>query len=64
MVDAAIGGFGLAQLPTSLVRAPIASGALQPVLQAHSAVGVEVHAVRPRQRHLSPRVRYVVVGLV
>jgi DNA-binding transcriptional LysR family regulator len=64
MVDAAIGGLGLAQLPISLVRAPLASGALQSVLQVHSAVGVEVHAVWPRRRHLSPRVRYVVDQLV
>lgn len=64
MVDAAIEGLGLAQLPISLVRAAMASGSLRPVLQAFSAVGVEVHAVWPRQRHLSPRVRYVVDQLV
>jgi DNA-binding transcriptional LysR family regulator len=64
MVDAAIGGLGLAQLPISLVREPIANGSLLPILQTYSAVGVEVHAVWPRQRHLSPRVRYVVDQLV
>jgi DNA-binding transcriptional LysR family regulator len=64
MVEAAIGGLGIAQLPISLVREPIAAGHLLPILQAYSAVGVEVHAVWPRQRHLSPRVRYVVDQLV
>lgn len=64
MVDAAIGGLGLAQLPISLVREAIANGSLTPVLRACSAVGVEVHAVWPRQRHLSPRVRHVVDQLV
>ena len=64
MVDAAVGGLGLAQLPVSLVRGPIANGSLRPVLQTFSAVGVDVHAVWPRQRHLSPRVRYVIDQLV
>lgn len=64
MVDAAIAGLGLAQLPVSLVREPIANGSLTPVLRAHSAAGVEVHAVWPRQRHLNPRVRYVVDQLI
>jgi DNA-binding transcriptional LysR family regulator len=64
MVDAAIGGFGIAQLPISLVRDPIANGSLTVILPACSGVAVEVHAVWPRQRHLSPRVRYVVDQLV
>jgi len=64
MVDAAIGGLGLAQLPVSLLRAPLANGSLRPVLQTYSGVGVDVHAVWPRQRHLSPRMRYVVDQLV
>ena len=64
MVDAAVGGLGLAQLPISLVRGPLANGLLRPVLQAFSAVGVDVHAVWPRQRHLSSQVRYVVDQLV
>jgi len=64
MVDAAIGGMGLAQLPISLVRHALADGTLKQVLLAHSAVGVEVHAVWPQQAHLSPRVRYVVDQLL
>ena len=64
MVDAAIGGLGLAQLPVSLVREALKQGLLTPVLQEFSAVGVEVNAVWPQQAHLSPRLRYVVDQLV
>jgi DNA-binding transcriptional LysR family regulator len=64
MVDAAVGGLGLVQLPSSLVREALASGSLKPVLRDCSAVGVDVHAVWPRQRQLNPRVRYVVDQLV
>jgi DNA-binding transcriptional LysR family regulator len=64
MVAAAIAGMGLAQLPISLVREHIANGSLRPILRAYSASGVEVHAVWPRQKHLSPRVRYVVDQLI
>jgi DNA-binding transcriptional LysR family regulator len=64
MVDAAVGGLGLAQLPISLVREPLSNGLLKPVLEAYSAVGVDIHAVWPQQAHLSPRVRYVVDQLL
>ena len=64
MVAAAIGGMGLAQLPMSLVRLHLANGDLRPVLQRYAPKGVDVHAVWPRQRQLSPRVRHVVDQLV
>jgi DNA-binding transcriptional LysR family regulator len=64
MVDAAVGGLGLCQLPISLVRDHLARGTLKRVLQSHSTVPVEIHAVWPRQAQLSPRVRYVVDQLV
>lgn len=64
MVAAAVGGLGLVQMPISLVREHLTTGALRPVLRSHSAMGVEVHAVWPRQKHLSPRVRYVVDELI
>jgi len=64
MVDAAVGGLGVCQLPSSLVRRHVESGALVPLLQAYSTVPVEVHALWPRQAHLSPKVRYVVDQLV
>ncbi|ORE93310.1 LysR family transcriptional regulator [Aurantimonas sp. 22II-16-19i] len=64
MVDAAVGGLGICQLPASLVRRHVESGALVPLLETFSTVPVEVHALWPRQAHLSPRVRYVVDQLV
>lgn len=64
MIQAAIGGFGICQMPISLVRADLASGALVPVLQDYSTVPIEVHAVWPKQAHLSPRVRYAVDQLL
>jgi hypothetical protein len=38
--------------------------ALRTVMQVHSAVGIAVHAVCPRRRHLSPRVDCVVDQLI
>jgi DNA-binding transcriptional LysR family regulator len=64
LVDAAVGGLGICQLPASLVRRHIESGALVALLETFSTVPVEVHALWPRQAHLSPRVRYVVDRLV
>lgn len=64
MVDAAVGGLGLAQLPIFMVREHLEHGLLQPVLQDYSTVPVDIHAVWPRQAQLSPRVRYVVNQLV
>lgn len=64
MVDGAIAGLGLAQLPASLVREPIKRGLLQPVLEQYCPMAVDIHAVWPQQSHLSSRVRYVVDQLV
>lgn len=64
MVDAAVGGMGLAQLPISLVRGQLQAGSLEPLLQPYAGAGVDVHAVWPRRRQLSPRLRYVVDQLV
>jgi DNA-binding transcriptional LysR family regulator len=64
MIDAAVGGLGLCQLPISLVRPHLEDGTLQAVLQSHAPASVEVHAVWPRQAQLNPRVRYMVDQLV
>lgn len=63
MVDAAIAGLGLVQLPDSLVRPSINAGQLSEVL-FDFATTVEVHAVWKYQAHMSPRVRYVVDKLI
>lgn len=64
MVDAAIGGLGLIQMPISLVRDQLADGRLVQVLEKFSGIGVDVHAVWPRQAHINPRVRYVIDRLL
>lgn len=64
MLDAVMGGLGLAQFPVSLVRAPLADGRLKSVLQAYEPSGVDVHVVWPQRAHLRPRVRYIVDELL
>jgi DNA-binding transcriptional LysR family regulator len=64
MVDAAVAGLGLVQLPQSMVRAHLHSGRLEEVLPEWAGQGVEVHAVWPHRGQLSPRLRYVVDRLV
>lgn len=63
MVDAAIAGLGLVQLPQSMVRAAIADGRLQTMLDGMSAP-VDIHIVWPHQAQLRHRVRFVIDRLV
>jgi len=63
MVEAAMAGLGLVQLPRSILRVPIEQGLLQEVLAPFTS-SVEVYALWPRQAHLRPRVRYVIDKLV
>jgi DNA-binding transcriptional LysR family regulator len=64
IVAATIAGCGLSQMPSSLVRKPIAEGTIVPLLTAFSKAKVEIHALWPRTRHLVPKVRTVVDELV
>lgn len=64
MVDAAVAGMGLLQLPVSMVRERIAAGELQEVLPAVAGPDVEIHAVWPQRSKLSPRLRYVIDQLL
>ena len=64
MVDAAIAGMGLVQLPEFMLREQVASGQLTEILQGWSGPDVEVHAVWPKRAQLSPRLRFVVDKLV
>ena len=64
MVDAAVAGLGLVQLPLSMVREHLQSGRLEEALSEWAGRGVEVHAVWPHRGQLSPRLRYVVDRLV
>lgn len=64
MVDAAVAGLGLVQLPLPLVREKLITGQLESVLEEFTGKGVEVNAVWPYRGQLSPRLRYVVDRLV
>lgn len=55
--DAACDGLGIARLPRMLAEAEIAAGTLLPVLADWRMPGVEVHAIYPSARYLSPNVR-------
>lgn len=60
IVDAAVSGLGLAQMPSSLLENHIQNGRLVSVLDAFTTAAVGIYAVWPRNRHLLPRVKYVV----
>ncbi len=60
VIEAAIAGLGICQMPISLVRRHLDSGALQSVLDEHMQRHIDIHALWPPARHLRPKVRYVV----
>jgi LysR family transcriptional regulator, regulator for bpeEF and oprC len=62
--DAAIAGYGLAQLQGYFADGPIASGALVPVLEKFEPALEPVWLVYPQTRHLSPKVRVFVDFMV
>ncbi|SAL81714.1 LysR family transcriptional regulator [Caballeronia choica] len=64
IVQAAVAGMGLCQMPMSLLRAHLQSGALCSVLDDISSDLIDVHAVWPKVAHLRPKVRHVVDTLV
>ncbi|MCG7600629.1 LysR family transcriptional regulator [Halomonas sp. McH1-25] len=57
LLDAALKGLGLAQLPDYYVEEHLASGSLISVLDNLQFTGTAVWAVYPRHRHLSPKIR-------
>lgn len=60
IIQAAVEGFGVCQMPSSVVGPHIEAGALVPVLEPYSQALVDVHLLWARQRQLSPKVRFVV----
>lgn len=60
VIEGAIAGLGICQMPISLVRRHLQSGALRSVLDAHMQRHIDIHALWPPTRHLRPKVRYVV----
>lgn len=64
MVDAALAGIGLCQMPVALLRQYIDSRQLVTVLDAYTEHEIDVHALWPRTAHLRPKVRHVVDTLM
>ncbi|MCY1296240.1 HTH-type transcriptional regulator PgrR [compost metagenome] len=60
VLDAALLGFGLCQLPDYYVLEHLRSGALVSLLEQHRPPNTAVWALYPQQRHLSPKVRQLV----
>jgi DNA-binding transcriptional LysR family regulator len=56
VLDAALRGFGLCQLPDYYVKAPIADGRLVSLLPQHIPPNTAVWAVYPQKRHAPPKV--------
>lgn len=63
VLDAALRGFGLCQLPDYYVREHIEAGRLVSLLEEHQPPNTAVWAVYPQRRHLSPKVRMLVAHL-
>jgi DNA-binding transcriptional LysR family regulator len=63
VLDAALQGIGMCQLPDYYVLEHLNSGRLIPLLDAHQPPNTAVWALYPQQRHLSPKVRKLVEHL-
>jgi DNA-binding transcriptional LysR family regulator len=64
LIDAALKGLGLVQLPDYYVQTPIREGKLVSVLDMYTESDDGVWAVYPHNRHLSPKIRLLVDYLV
>jgi DNA-binding transcriptional LysR family regulator len=60
VLDAALRGAGLCQLPDYYVLEHLKRGSLVSLLEAHQPPNTAVWALYPQQRHLSPKVRKLV----
>lgn len=63
VVDAAIAGMGICQLPDFYVLPRIRSGELRPVLDGFRADDEPIWAVYPQRRHLLPKISRLVAAL-
>ena len=55
--DAAVGGRGIALLPTFIAGADLQQGSLRTILSDYSAPEIAIYAIYPQTRHLSVKVR-------
>jgi DNA-binding transcriptional LysR family regulator len=60
MVDAALKGLGIVQLPDYYVQKHLASGALVSVLDNYREPKESIWAIYPHNRQLSPKIRLLV----
>ncbi|MGP4953525.1 LysR substrate-binding domain-containing protein, partial [Psychrobacter sp. T6-1] len=60
LVDAALKGLGIVQLPDYYVQKYLASGALVSLLDNYREPEESIWAVYPHNRHLSPKIRLLV----
>ena len=60
LVDAALKGLGIVQLPDYYVQKHLASGALVSVLDNYREPEEGIWAIYPHNRHLSPKIRLLV----
>ncbi len=64
MLAATLAGCGLSQLPLWLVGNDLQKGTLKEVLAGHSGGEMPISAMWPKNRHLLPRIRFVVDELL
>lgn len=64
LLNLALAGAGLAQLPTWLVQTPVEQGLLVPVLEAYAGAEMPINVIWPRTRYLQPKVRMAVDELL
>lgn len=64
MLDAVLGGCGIAFLPTWLIAEALASGRLERVLSLDLVETAPIHAIWPTTRTLAPKIRFTVDELV
>jgi DNA-binding transcriptional LysR family regulator len=63
LLEAAIGGMGLARLPVWLAAHALAAGSLVRVFDEPQPIGPPLHLVRPQSRYLPMKTRVVMDGL-
>jgi len=60
VLDAAIAGLGICQIPAFYLGTSVKNGLIEPILQDFAPEDEPIWAVYPQQRHLSPKVALVV----
>jgi DNA-binding transcriptional LysR family regulator len=64
MIDVALAGLGLCQMPLCVVRKHLETGALVSVLEAFEPEPLNVYALWPKTAHLRPKVRCLIDTLI